>query len=91
MSDGQSLIERKPHGAAAILRRVADQIDKLEGDAFGGVAVIVPPDGEPVEFLIIDPKKNVAQFYGTIKTRIEDQVAELEMRQRQQQAGFGRR
>ena len=93
MDDGQPLIERPQHGAAAILRRVADQIDKMDADVFGGVAVIVPPQdgGEPVEFLIIDPKKNAAQFYATVKTRIEGQIGDLEVLQRQQQAGFGRR
>lgn len=93
MNDGQPLIERQPHGAAAILRRVADQIDKLDADSFAGVAVVVPPQdgGDPIEVLIIDPKKNVSQFYGTLKTRIEDEMAQLEIRQRQSQAGFGRR
>ncbi len=93
MDDGQSLIERKEHGASTILRRVADQIDKMDADVFGGVAVIVPPQdgGEPVEFLILDPKKNAAQFYATIKTRIEGQIGDLEVLQRQAQAGYGRR
>ena len=93
VNDGQQLIERPEHGAAAILRRVADQIDKLNADVFGGVAVIVPPQdgGEPVEFLIIDPKKNAAQFYATVKTRIENQIGDLEGQQQQARAGFGRR
>ncbi len=93
MTDGQPLIERKEHGASAILRRVADQIDKMDADTFGGVAVVVPPadSGEPIEFLIIDPKKNAAQFYATIQTRISNEIVSLETLQRQQQAGFGRR
>jgi hypothetical protein len=91
--DGQPLIERKPHGAAVILRRLADQIDLNDPASFGGVAVIVPPQdaGEPIEVLILDPKKNAAQFYATIKTRLEGQLSDLEVLQRQQQAGFGRR
>lgn len=93
MTDGQPLIERKPHGAAAILRRVADQIDRMNSDTFGGVAVVVPPadSGDPIEFLIIDPTKNAAQFYATIQTRIANEITNLETMQRQQQAGFGRR
>ena len=93
MTDGQPLIERKEHGASAILRRLADQIDKMDADKFGGCAVVVPPQdgGDPIEFLIIDPKKNAAQFFGTIKTRIDSEMVALENLQRQQQAGFGRR
>ena len=93
MDDGQPLIERAPHGAAAILRRVADQIDKMNADTFGGVAVVVPPadSGEPIEFLIIDPKKNAAQFYATIQTRITNEIAGLETQQRNMSAGFGQR
>ena len=88
MTDGRPLIERKPHGAAGILRRVADQIDKMDPDTFGGVAVVVPPaeSGEPIEVLIIDPKKNAAQFYATIKTRLENDLGELEVRMRNAQA-----
>ena len=90
---GQPLIERPPHGASTILRRLADQIDKNDADTFGGVAVIVPPQdaGAPIEILILDPAKNAAQFYATIKTRLEGQLADLEVLQRQAQAGFGRR
>jgi hypothetical protein len=93
MTDGQPLIERSQHPAADILRRLADQIDKNDNSTFGGVAVIVPPEngGDPIEVLILDPKKNAAQFYATIKTRLEGQLADLETSQRQQQAGFGRR
>jgi hypothetical protein len=93
MDNGQPLIERPSHGASDILRRVADQIDRMNADTFGGVAVVVPPAGagEPIEFLIIDPKKNAAQFYATIKTRIEGQIGDLEVQQRQAQAGFGQR
>jgi hypothetical protein len=92
MDDGQPLIERTPHGAADILRRLADQIEKNDNATFGGVAVIVPPEGggDPIEILILDPKRNAGQFYATIKTRLETQLADLEAQQRQP-AGFGRR
>lgn len=86
--DGQPLVERPPHGAAAILRRVADQIEKMDADTFGGVAVIVPPQdgGDPIEVLILDPKKNIGQFYSTVLTRVQFEMGEMEQRSRQQQA-----
>ena len=92
MTDGQPLIERPPHGAATILRRLADQIDKNDADSFGGVAVIVPPQdaGAPIELLILDPARNAAQFYATIKTRLEAQLEDLQNQQRTAQ-GFGQR
>lgn len=92
MTEGQPLIERKPHGAVEILRRVADQIERMDADTFGGVAVIVPPQdgGDPIEVLILDPKKNPAQFYSTIQTRLQIDTAELATQGRQQQAGFSR-
>lgn len=92
MNDGQPLIERQPHGASIILRRIADQIDKMDADTFGGVAVIVPPQdgGDPIEVLILDPKKNAAQFYATIQTRLQGQLSDLADNERKLQ-GFGRR
>jgi hypothetical protein len=92
MTEGQPLIERKPHGAVEILRRVADQIEKMNADTFGGVAVIVPPQdgGESIEVLILDPKKNLAQFYSMIQTRLQIDTVELDARARQQQGGFPR-
>ncbi len=88
MDDGQPLIERKENAAAVILRRVADQIDANNPDTFGGVAVIVPPQngGDPIEVLIFDPKKNAAQFYATIQTRLQGQLADLDQQSRQNQA-----
>ena len=84
--------QRPPHGAATILRRLADQIDLNAADSFGGVAVIVPPQdaGDPIEILILDPTRNASQFYATIKTRLENQLVDLEVKMRQAQAGFRR-
>lgn len=41
-----------PKEAAEVLRRNADNLDKLDGVTFGGAAVIIPPEGEPIEFVI---------------------------------------
>lgn len=57
---------------------------------FGGAAVIVPPaqGGEAVELLVLDAKGDPAQFWGTILTRVQMEVRQLEDKQRIMQ-GFG--
>ncbi len=71
---------------------MADSIDHNSGGTFGGAAVIIPPadGGEPIELLILDLKADPAQFWSTIKTRIEIKLAELDEQRRNQKA-FGMR
>ncbi len=71
---------------------MADNIDHNGGSNFGGACVIIPPEngGEPIELLILDLKADPAQFWATIKTRIEIKLAELDELRRNNQA-FGRR
>lgn len=49
---------------------------------FGGAAVIVPPEGEPIEVLILDSSADPAQFIGAVKTRLDIALASLEMAQK---------
>jgi len=80
--------------AAECFRRMAARIDHNApidpaGKAlFGGAAVIIPPDngGQPVELLILDASSDPAQFWGTILTRINILVQQLEEKRR---TGFG--
>lgn len=58
----------------------------IEISQFGGAAVIVPPQGEPIEVLILDSQGDVAQFWGTIQTRIQLVLQQL---QDQRAMGFG--
>ena len=86
------LVERAPNVAADRFRTMAQAIDHNAGETFGGAAVIIPPanGGEPIELLILDLKADPAQFWSTIKTRIEIKLAELDDLRRNNQA-FGRR
>ncbi len=53
-----------------------------------GACVIVPPGGgDPIEFLLIDSKSDLAQFYSAIMTKIQVQLEEMK---NQQQRGWGR-
>jgi hypothetical protein len=69
-----------------------DRIVHNAGSTFGGAAVIVPPEGggEPIELLMLDAKGDPAQFWGSIASRIQIVLANLQDQQRNQ-VGFGRR
>ena len=89
MSD---LVETSKNEAADRFTAMAAAIEHNASATFGGAVVIIPPinGGEPIELLILDLKADPAQFWSTIKTRIEIKLAELDEKQRSQQA-FGRR
>lgn len=86
------LVDAPKNDAAERFRAMAATIDHNALATFGGAVVIVPPAnaGEPIELLILDLKADPAQFWSTIDTRIKIKLAELDERQRANQA-FGRR
>jgi len=77
MNDGQPLIERPDLKIAERFKAMADRIERNPQE-FGGAVVIVPPGGgEPIEFLLIDAKGDVGQFFGSIKAKLEVYLEEL--------------
>lgn len=79
------------------LERMAARVQTNFGNAFGGVVVIVPPagpqggfGGDAIELLMLDESGNPAQFWSTLKTRIDMTLSELQEKERQL-TGFGRR
>ena len=86
------LVEKPKNVAAERFQAMVDAIVHNTAQPFGGAAVIIPPanGGDPIEVLILDLKANPAQFWSTIKTRIEIQLAELDEQTRNQNA-FGQR
>jgi hypothetical protein len=93
--DGQPLIETKNDlsGISAILRRMADYVDRNKDAVFGGLAVVIPPGnaGSTIETLILDSQGDAAQFYSTLQTRLTIQLTELQTTQRMNQGFGGRR
>jgi hypothetical protein len=87
----QNLIETPDRSYADPFRTMASRVDHNEASSFGGAAVIIPPSGggNLVEVLILDPKNSPAQFWATLKTRIDMELAALDEQQRGQRA-FGR-
>lgn len=46
-------------------------------ERFAGAIVVVPPgDGEPISFMLADPKPDLVQFWATVKARVEIKAAE---------------
>jgi hypothetical protein len=69
--------------------RMANKIRHNAEHGFAGAFVIMPPSGESIEVLILEPASNEAVIWGQIKARIEMRLADLEDQQRRGQAGWG--
>jgi hypothetical protein len=87
MNDGQPLIERPDQKLAERFRIMANRIERNPSE-FGGACVIIPPGGsEGIEFLLIDSKGDIVQFFSTIQAKIQFVLKEMEDQQRRLQ-GF---
>jgi hypothetical protein len=85
MNDGQPLIERPDLKLAERFRAMADRIERNPSE-FGGACVIIPPGGgEGIEFLLIDAKGDVAQFFGAVMTKVQVVMEEMKDQQRRGQ------
>jgi hypothetical protein len=76
---------------AAPFARMANRIrhnEQFSADNFAGAFVIMPPSGDPIEVLILEPAANEAVIWGQIKARIEMKLADLEDQQRRGQSGW---
>ena len=63
-------------------RAMAERIARNDPDEFAGALLIVPPQGEPVEYLAINPKQDVAAFWGAVQAYVQRVLAEMEEKQR---------
>ncbi len=71
---------------------MADRLGKIDPAEFAGAVVVVPPEGDPISFLLTDPKPNAMQFWSGLQSRVELAAAEaLQAQQTPQQPGWGRR
>ena len=70
--------------------RMAERIDKNDGEQFGGAFVIIPPDGagEAMQSLMINSGTDLAAFWMLLQSMIN--VA-LENIKAQQASPYGRR
>lgn len=67
---------------AELFRAMAERIERNDPAEFAGAILIVPPpnrDGredEPIEVLFVDPSRDVAMFWGTLRTKVEREGAQ---------------
>lgn len=65
------LVERREIKPADPFSDMAERVERNGDDHFGGAAVIVAPDGKVISLLMVDDSKDQAQFWATIKTRVQ--------------------
>lgn len=80
---------------AELFRAMADRIGRNDPAEFAGAILIVPPDsadgrgGEAIELLLIDPKRDLANFWSTAKSKAAIAADEF-VAQQQHPYGFSR-
>lgn len=62
--------------AAEFFTSMASRIQANSGAEFAGAVVVVPPEGNPIEMLIVDPTRNPAVFWSTVKSLVDMKIAE---------------
>ena len=79
--------------AAERLIAMAERIRKNDMDEFCGCIVVLPPTpqngdgGDPIEILLIDPRKDPRNFWATAKAEVE--LGEYHWKERADQAQRG--
>lgn len=79
---------------ATMLENMAARIRANKVDEFGGVILIIPPlsddgrAGEPIELLLIDPKRDPANFWSTARAKLEIGANEFQMNNSRPNMGF---
>jgi hypothetical protein len=83
----QSKRQPMSKGIADRFRQMADRIEKNDAEPFAGAVLIIPPgDGVVVEMLNLDPSPDAALFWGAIRSKADEAVADLQAQARQQQS-----
>jgi hypothetical protein len=65
---------------------MAERCDRNEEDEFGGCIVIIPPssdqgEAEPIAVLLVDPARNQATFWSTVKGTANNAADEWQAQQ----------
>lgn len=76
------------------LDAMAKRIRDNDPNEFGGCILIIPPTsddgrtGEPIELLLIDPKRDPANFWSTARAKLEIAANEFAMQNQRPNLGF---
>ena len=78
--------------AAALFRNIAERLEKNTDEEFGGVFLIVPPEGggEPIDGMFLASKPNPVSFYASMQGQVEMAIEEFKAAN-QPQGRMGRR
>lgn len=71
---------------AKLFRDMADRVERANETEFSGAMLYVPPTGEPIAVMIVDPKPDNEAFLSLCMGKLNAVVASM-----QKQDGFGRR
>lgn len=83
MSDAQSAKAAEMFGD--MQRKVIENAD----NGFGGAVVIFGPDGNPVEWMMVNREADPALFWGTVQTQVNIRMQQLKEDSSRQQSGWG--
>ncbi len=66
-----------------IFAAMAERLAALPNEEFGGVIVVVPPADasgkfDPIEVLMVDPRRDAAAFWGMAKSKVDAAHAAFE-------------
>jgi len=68
---------------ADLFRDMAERIEKNAPAEFAGALLVVPPDGvEPIEILLVNPKRDLAFFWASVGGAVTTAAREFEERAR---------
>ena len=67
---------------AALFRAMAGRIEKNDPAEFAGALLIVPPSGESIEYLALNPKQDAAAFWAAVQSHVQIAMALMEEKQR---------
>lgn len=77
-------IQQKDLAAIAVemLRGMADKIATNASNGFAGAFVIVPPDGEPHEMLLLNNAQSLVMFWSLVQATAKMAVEAIEEQER---------
>jgi hypothetical protein len=90
VSDEQEVQEQPKDRAARLLRELADECDLNSHTRFQGCFLVVPPEGEPKDMMLLSGTVTTAMFWANLKTMAEMAISEIDAAERAQGGAFRR-
>ncbi len=88
---GGAPVVETPAAAAHAFAEMARKIAENATNGFSGAVLAFPPDGDPVELLLLANAGDAALFWGTLLTQVQIKLSQLKDAEQQGAAGWGGR